>query len=305
MQGGEIYIYNTSVDNARFDTLRIDEEGKFYYGGSTEEVTPYIIVFPNALEQVVFIGPGEEIEYNAVSNDLNNYTSNGSEDNKLMNTFRQSISKNSYSDRQAKARKFINDNPKSPVSLYIFDTYFVQNAQTTYKELTDVQKMLTPFHKNSTYFMALEGRVKIMNELNVGDNFPNVKLANKNNVTSPIWSGASSNYTTVLCWATWITSSYEVLAKVREIARENPKNKMRVVAFSIDNEFERWSNMTQFDSISTIEHYIDTRAFSSKLVDQIGINTLPTYFIMDSNHKIIAKGSETKALDEDVKKLLK
>ena len=303
MQEGEIYIFNTSVDNARFDTLRIDG-GNFYYGGSTEEVTPYIIVFPNALEQVVFIGPGEEIEYEAVSNDLNNYSVKGSDENKLMNKFNQTVNNKSYSERQAEARRFISANPKSTVSLYIFDKYFVQNAQTTYKELNDVYKTLSPHHKDNTYFMALEGRVKAMKELNIGDSFPNVKFSNKKNVKSSIWSGSASDYTTVLCWATWISSSYEVLAKIREIARENPKNKMRVVAFSIDNEFERWSNMTQFDSISTIEHYIDTRAFSSQLINEIGINTLPTYFVIDSNHKIVAKGSESKALDQDVKKVL-
>lgn len=300
MQSGEIYIYNSSIDGARFDTLKV-EDGQFHYGGNVEETTPYILVFPNALEQVIFCGPGEEIEYEAVSSNLNSYVASGSEDNKLMNNLRSSLQNNSYSDRQMKIRQFITDNPKSIVSLYLFDRYFVQNAQTSYKELLDVRAILSPHHKDNTYFMQLSGYVNIMKELNVGDKFPDLTLTDRYKKTAKLWK-SSSDFTAFVCWASWINSSYELLYKMRDKSNLFSKSKMRVVALSLDNEFERWNNMVSYDSISPVEHYCDTRSFDSPILRKIGVNDVPTYFIIDKNHKIVAKGTKGNDLEEDIDK---
>ena len=88
MQAGELYIYNLSDDHARLDTLTI-QEGKFLYRGEADEVTPYMLVFPNGMEQVIFAGPGHDLTYEATANDLKNYVVNGSDENTLMNQFRQ------------------------------------------------------------------------------------------------------------------------------------------------------------------------------------------------------------------------
>lgn len=299
MESGEIYIYNTSADNARFDTLRI-ENGNFFYGGNAEQPTPYILVYPNALEQVIFIGPGDEIEYEATSNDLNNYKADGSKENKLMNTFRSDIQNVSYSDTQLKARKFITENTQSAVSLYIFDRYFVQNAQTSYKELTEILEILRPANEENIYFMTLAGKVKEMQSINVGDEIPDCKMKGKNS-SSSLWKG-SAPHTIVLCWATWLPGSYEFMTKIRQASRDYSKDKMRIVAFSIDAEYDRWSNMTQFDSVSTIEHYVDTRAFDSPSLKKLKVRSLPTYFIYDSKHKVVAKGMDANQMSKDIQK---
>lgn len=301
MSEGEVYIYNTSFDNARFDTLRLDG-GKFYYGGTSDYPTPYIIVFPNAYEQVVFIGPGEEIEYEAVSNDLNNYRVSGSDENKQMNEFRSTISNASYSDIQAAARRFINDNPQSAVSLYLCEQYFLKNPQTSYTELLDILDILRPRHTSNNYFLALDAKAKALKTLSEGDAFPDIKMPDKDNRQVRLWSKSTSPYTMFLCWATWIPTSYELLSVVRQQSRQVSKSQMRFVAFSIDNEYERWSNMVRYDSISPIEHYCDTRAFSSPVIHELGTTNIPTYFILDSKHRVVAKGNESTQLTDDIKK---
>lgn len=301
METGEIYIFNTLDDNARFDTLRI-ESGKFHYGGVAAEPTPYIILFPNALEQVVFIGPGDEVEYDAVSSALNNYKASGNEENKLMNQFRSDIQNASYSDTQAKARRFMSEHAESVVSLYLFERYFVHNAQTTYKELTEVLEMLRPVHKDQPYFMTLEAQVKAIKGLNIGDTFPDVKLPGVEGKKTALWSTNDSQLTLFLCWTTWITSSYEFMSKLRQASNDNTKSQLRIVAFSIDNEYDRWRNMTRFDSLTTIEHYCDPRAFDSKPFKQIGASEVPTYFLIDKKHKIVAKGTQASQLSEDLSK---
>lgn len=301
MESGEIYIYNTSMENARFDTLRL-ENGNFYYGGTVDEVTPYTLVYPNALEQVIFIGPGEEITYEAVSNDLNNYIAKGSDENNQMNAFRASVVNASYSDIQAAARRFLSEAPKSVVPLYIFERYFLTNSQTTYKELMELLDILRPEYKDETYFMALEAKAKSLKSIEPGDVFPDINMKDRRERNSNLWSSNSSTtYTMFLCWATWLPTSYEILAKVRQSARECPKGRMRYVAFSVDNEFDRWKNVTSFDSINSVEHYCDTRAFASPAIKSLGTSNIPTYYIIDnSNKKVIKKGTEPSSLASDL-----
>ena len=64
MPSGELYIYNQSRADAKFDTIYINN-GEFAYVGNSEELTPYTIIFANALEQVVFVKNGEIIHYRA------------------------------------------------------------------------------------------------------------------------------------------------------------------------------------------------------------------------------------------------
>lgn len=305
MQNGEIYIYNSSLDNARFDTVMV-KDGKFYYGGTIDEPTPYYIVYSNAVEQVVFIGPGEEISYEAVSNDLNNYTTSGSKENKLLTKFRSEIRNASYSDIQAKARKFISENAESYVALYVFEQYFMANGQTSYEELQKVMKMLAPVHADNTYFSYLSTIVKSMKSIEIDDKFPDVSMKTKSGKSVNLWSEnkGSSAYTLFVCWATWGPTSYELMAKVRMAEKENPKSKLRIVAYSIDNEYERWNNMTRFDSLTNIEHFCDTRAFDSPGVTATRTSIIPTYYLMDASHKVVAKGTEVSELEADVKKFV-
>lgn len=304
MQNGELYIYNSSLENARFDTVMV-KDGKFYYGGTADEPTPYYIIYPNALEQTVFLGPGEEISYEAVSNDLNNYVTSGSKENKLLTQFRQSIKNASYSDIQAKARKFISEEAKSNVALYLFEHYFVQNGQTSYDELVRVMNMLKPVHSENSYFTYLSAKVKSMKTVGIDDVFPEIAMKTKGDKSVKLWSGKnSSNYTLFLVWSTWIPTSYEIIAKVRQAEKDYPKSKLRLVAYSIDNEYDRWYNMTRYDSLTNIEHYCDTRAFDAPGINATRTSIIPTYYLMDSSHKVIAKGSEPNGLVEDIAKFV-
>ena len=128
MQAGELYIYNLNGDLARLDTINI-QEGKFRYRGETDQVTPYILLFPNGVEQVIFAGPGEDLEYEATANDLKNYVVNGSEENELMNKFREETYTMNPSLMTNTARTYIKDHPASPVAIYLFNQYFVQNEE--------------------------------------------------------------------------------------------------------------------------------------------------------------------------------
>ena len=116
LKSGELYIYNLSDRQGKVDTVLI-KNGEFKYKGNVSETTPYIIVFPNAMEQVIFVNGGEEITYKAAANDLKNYTAEGNEENKMMNEFRQNTAKMNPKQIRNEAEKTIQAHGESAVSL--------------------------------------------------------------------------------------------------------------------------------------------------------------------------------------------
>ena len=110
IQPGEVYIYNQADANACFDTLKV-KDGTFVYSGEATEPTPYILVFQNALEHVIFVDAGKTLDYSVSASDMKNYVVNGSDENKLLNEFREETKKMTAVKTKAVARKFIENHP--------------------------------------------------------------------------------------------------------------------------------------------------------------------------------------------------
>lgn len=305
MEGGELYIYNLSDNNARLDTLQV-KNGKFIYRGQAEETTPYILVFPNGVEQVIFVSPASDLKYEATANDLKNYVVNGSEENKLMNQFRQETYTLKPSKVISKAASYIKQNPTSPVAIYLLDQYFVQDEEVNEKELSQLLKLLRQQHPHNLYLLEVESKLKSASRSQVGMKLPNVTLLAKDKSKKNLWSPKKEkDYHLITFWATWMENGYDFLWKLRK-SNDNYKDggKLRIVAVSLDIERYRWEEATRPDTTSIIEHYCDGMSFESKAIKQLGIEVLPYYILTDKEHKVLEKGADIKQMEEKLKKHL-
>ncbi|MBQ9665517.1 MAG: DUF4369 domain-containing protein [Bacteroidaceae bacterium] len=303
MEGGELYIYNLSDDYPRLDTLKI-QEGKFLYRGLADEVVPFILVFPNGMEQVIFAGPGDDLRYEATANDLRNYVVNGSEENKLMNQFRQET----YTFRPSRvaetARTYIKMHPDSPVAIYLFDRYYVQDEEVSDKELAD---LLTPLKKafpHSHYLLDIDTKMKALQRIQVGKKLPDVTLTQKDKKTKKLWA-SERDYNLITFWATWMPNGFDYLWKLRK-SNDAYKDagRLRMVAISFDIERYRWEDAIRPDSTNHIEHYCDGLSFESKMAKTLGVDNLPSYILTDKEHKILEKGTDLEELAGTLKKYL-
>ena len=239
MQAGELYIYNLNSDLARLDTINI-QEGKFRYRGETDQVTPYILLFPNGVEQVIFAGPGEDLEYEATANDLKNYVVNGSEENELMNKFREETYTMNPSLMTNTARTYIKDHPASPVAIYLFNQYFVQNEEVSSAELSELLKVLKAKHPHHHQLLDIESKLKAAATRQIGKTLPDVTLTNKDRKSVKLWS-SSKDYTLIAFWATWMPNGSDFLWRMKNALGDYRENgKLRLVAISLDVERYRW-----------------------------------------------------------------
>lgn len=305
MQEGELYVYNVDDDEARFDTIVV-KDGRFQYKGQAKGTTPYMLVFPNGVEQVIFVEPGADLTYEATANDLKNYVVNGSDENKLMNEFRQDTYQMDAPRTTSAARSFIMEHPESQAALYLLDRFFIQEENVSNAELSKLLKAVKAQHRDDHYLYYIEHRVKQMEKCGVGKLVPDAVLRSQKDKNVKLWGEKlKSDCNLIAFWAVWSIDGYDMLWRLREYAgKYKDKGQLRIIAISLDVERYRWEDAIRQDSLSGIEHYCDGKAFESDVVKAMGIESVPSYIITDKKHKILDKGTDLNNLAKSIDKYL-
>lgn len=301
MQPGEIYIYSPQGNNARFDTLKV-KGGSFVYEGTADEPTPYVLVFQNGLEQVVFVDGGQTLEYSAAANDMKNYEVKGSDENKLLNEFRAETASMTQVKLKAAARAFIEGHPASPVSVYMLDKYFVQDAEIAYDEILQLAQLLRKHQKNNVFLISLETNIKILQSGETGKNIPKLKLTTKTGKELNLAS-LSKSHLLVGFWATWLTEAWDMMATLRRFSKEYSSS-LQVLAISLDTQQYKWEEYVRLDSL-TLDNVCDFKSWDSPTVQKFGVRELPFYVLCDRTGKILSKGHSVDDMKRDVEKTLK
>lgn len=302
MPTGQLLIYNLGDGTAGLDTIYI-ENGEFAYGGTVKELTPYILVFPNALEQVIFVGGGDDIRYTASANDLKNYRVDGNESNELMNRFRKDTEKMSGAEVKAKARQYISDNAASPVAVYLFERYFVHDDTTPLGTLKEIIKQLRTVNPDKGYVMSINNRIKQMEAGQVGKTVPDLQLKAKSKRDVSL-RDAGSGYTAVIYWASWMPDQYRFLSELSGLSRQFSGKGVRFITVSLDTEIYKWEDFIREDSV-VCEHCCDGQAWDSPAVARLGVTSVPTYLLVDNKHKIVARGEALGDLRKKLNGLVK
>ncbi len=297
LKEGELYIYNQTNGEERFDTIRV-REGEFIYRGNTKKMAQYTLVFPNAVEQAIFIDGGDDLTYEASAKDLRNYKVSGNKENELMNKFREETNKKNASQTRDIALTYINNNATSPVAIYLFDRYFVQDPEVKADELTTMLEQLKTANPQNLFLLNIEGKLTNANKGNIGSVLPDLLLPTKKKDTLDI-ATIKSDYTLIVCWASWCENAYELASNIRKV-RKAYKNEdsLCIISASADTEIFRWQDYTRQDSVG-IHNYCEGKAWDSPIIKELNITHLPAYIIADKDRKIIVRKE-----DNDLKDML-
>ncbi len=301
MQPGEIYIYNQSDAQARFDTLKV-KDGSFVYEGNATQPTPYVLVFQNGLEQVVFADGGQTLEYSASANDMKNYEVKGSDENTLLNEFRKETAKMTAIKTKAAARSFIEGHPASPVSVYMLDRYFVQDTDIDYDELMTLVKLLRKNMEDNIFLINLETDIGIIQNGMTGHKIPAVQMTTKTGKTVDLGKHTKP-FTLVGFWSTWVNEAWDFMSALRTYAT-GYSNEMQVVAVSLDNQIYKWEEFVRSDSL-TLDNVCDGKSWNSDYARKFGVRQLPFFVLADKTGKILVSGKTTDAMKKEVEKRVK
>ena len=306
LQGGELYIYNLDVHNARFDTIQV-KESSFIYNSECDRTSPFVLVYPNGTEHVIFVSPASAIEYEATASNLSNYKVKGTEENKLLNEFRDNIAKKNDEKVQDEARQFILSHKDSPVAVYLFQRYYLQNENMPEADIRSILKELRAVQPGDHDLMEAEGSLKTIANGRVGTKLPAITLTTKQGKKVEL-NKLQKKYTLIAFWASWMPNQWQFTDRLRNIARQEPRydapvrSDLQVVSVSLDTEIYKWEGFVNVDSM-IISHVCDGQAFDSPAVSKLGIRRLPAYVLADKEAKIVARGFSIDKMQEDIDKL--
>ncbi len=297
LKEGELFVYDQTNGEERFDTIRV-REGEFIYMGNAKKLTTYTLVFPNAVEQVIFVNGGDALTYEASAKDLRNYKVSGNEENELMNKFRQETKGMNPVQVRDIAQKYIKENIQSLVVIHLFDKYFVQDEQVPAEELRSLLELLSTTHPQNLFLLNIEGRLTNSGKGKIGSQLPSITFPTKKKDTIDI-AKIESDYTLIIYWATWCEGAYDIVDRIREVRKEyKSTDSLCIISASADTEIYRWQDYTREDSVG-IHNYCEGMAWDAPIIDSLDIKFLPAYVIANKEHKIISKKQ-----DDNLKDLL-
>lgn len=300
MKTGELYIYQQSDDNARFDTIQV-KDGTFRYAGEVSGTTPVFLFFPNALEQVIFVGGGQSIEYQAEANKLQDYTADGNEDNKLLNELRKNILGKDTKQTTTACAQFIRKNKHTAAAVYVFQRYFLQDENTPISQLKDLLSLLRKQQPNNRQLLADEGYVRQLQAGRPNSSMPKLKLHLAGNHTVDL-RHPDKDYMVLCFWATWMQNSWEYNTTIQDILQRYGQQ-ITVVNLSLDTQIFKWQEYIGTDTLTHL-HYCDGMSWDNKVVKALGVRNIPTYFIVDHQGIIRKRGTDLGTLQRNLSELL-
>ena len=305
MPAGQLYIYCLTPGQETFDTIYING-GKFTYSTSSPEVTPYMLVFPNALEQVIFAANGQEIDYQASTKDLRNYTVKGNRENKLMNQFRDETRDLSGVQIQEVARQFITQHPTSPVATYLLSRYFMQeNSGADVDECTQLIDQLVEAQPDNPFLRQAADAWQRANVAGtIGSKVPDGLTLKTRTQKQIDLSRTKAAHTVVVFWAAWMPQVYDFIDNFNDIIEQYGNDEqLQFLAVSLDTENYKWQERIRQDTIQC-EHSCDLKAWNSPVAAGLGITDVPSFVVIrGSDHTVVARGKTLGEMEKVVDKL--
>ena len=164
------------------------------------------------------------------------------------------------------------------VANYIGDTYLFKLAhETDNKELS---KALISYKNSSIGNAAMDFHITYQAE---------------GKPTNTSLNGLSgTDHYLLIFWSSTCGHCLDELPKVSAFISEHPKN-LKVVAFGLEEDKENWQKtipqFPDFIHVLGLEHWDNPVALA------YGVNSTPSYFILDKDKKIIAKPNDLEALE--------
>ena len=297
---GELYVY--SMDGSRkLDTIGVSR-GEFVYQASINEPTTLVVVFPNYSELPVFAEPGVTIKVKGDASHLKETEVKGTDTNKAMTDFRLKTSNMMPPQVLTEATKFINEQPSSPISIYLLNKYFIQTSDPDYSKIQNLVKTILAASPDNQQIAKISKQLEALQALKVGNRLPSF-FASGLNGESVSSSDLNAKVNVIALWASWNYESVNVQNLLARLKREHATD-LKVLGISIDGCVKDCRQIVERDSIkwSTV---CDGRMWEMPILQKIGLTYLPDNIVVDAQGKILARTLNYQELNKKIEELIK
>lgn len=229
---GEFYVYSPDGTINGLDTIKV-QAGRFSYEVACDRPMTLMIVFPNFTEQPVFAQPGKSVDLKGDASHLKEMTVKGTEDNELMNKFREMIHNAAPPEMKKCAQLFVEDHPESRVGAYLVDRYFIHDANPDTKTAVRLVDLMIEKQPDNGYLKRQKRQLTASFVATKGADILNVLGTTVDGKTIGRVQLTKAPVTVVCALATW---KYESMSQFRRLAAyaASQQGRVAVVGVSID-----------------------------------------------------------------------
>lgn len=301
MNQAEFYVYSPDGVINGIDTIRL-AGGRFTYEIPCTEEGTLMIVFPNFSEHPVFAESGASVSLSGDASHLKELSAEGTKDNKLISGFRLQTADASPDETRKLAQQFIENNPRSLAAVYLFQKYFIQEAEPDINEGTRLLDILRKSRSDNLNISRIETLFGMKKASTVGQALPNFTVTGTNGQTISR-SSLIGSYAVISTFSSWNYESQEQQRQLNRIARRS-QGRLRLLTVSLDASRSECQRVITRDTLSQ-PIVCDQLMFDCPLLTTFGLQTIPDNILTDKNGKIIAHGLNTEDLKKRLNELLK
>lgn len=170
------------------------------------------------------------------------------------------------------------------VANYISDSYLFKLARAI--ENKDLYTELMTYKNSAVGIVAMD--------------FPITYEDHGKTVTTSLHKIQGADHYLLIFWSSTCGHCLNELPKVRDFIDAHPKN-IKVIAFGLEDDKDNWEKtipqFPNFIQVLGLEHW------SNPVATAYGVDSTPTYFILDTDKKIISKPANLKALETELEGL--
>ena len=313
-----VYIVTSFGNETRVDTI-LSKNGKFEYVSSYDSVKPVIIYMEEKNVWItVWVRDGETVKIagnvnypeliEATGNEINNLLTEFKQDNREIIKERTSLEDNDPPKKLDLERtimtnvgNFIERHPASIASLVLMQDYLIENEKPDV--LGEYLSLIESPAREDPLFARLNAAYNRILQTSVGNPAPDFSVIDSKGDTLSLHSFkgaylllAFENSTCGAC-----KDDYPVLKK---IYADYSKKKLHLLSFIFDEDGELWKK--------TVDEYklkwpqvIDKYGLASPFLTLYNVNTIPHYYLIDKEGKIVASQASIHEIQQLLKENIK
>jgi len=313
-----IYVVTSFGNETKVDTI-LSKNGKFEYVSSYDSVKPVIIYMEEKSVWItVWVRDGETIKISGNVNYPELIEVTGNEINNLLTEFKQQNKeiikeRASWQDKDnfqkpdidqaimKNVGSFIKSHPASVASLVLMQDYLIDNEKTDI--LGEYLSLIESPAKEDPLFNRLNATYDRLVQTSVGNLAPDFSVVNTKGDTLTLQSFkgaylllAFENSTCGAC-----KEDYPFLNK---IYTDYNKKKIQLLSFVFDEDYNLWEKVSEEYNIKWSQ-VIDKYGLASPLLTLYNVNTIPDYYLIDKEGKIVSSHVSVTEIQQLLKESIK
>lgn len=297
---GEFFIYN--IDLGRKDTIGV-RDGRFVYDVALADTAVLTLLFPNYSELPVFARPGTVVTMKGDVSHLREVEVSGTSENELMTAFRLRTNDMMPPQVLEEAKKFIANNPESPVSHYLLRRYVLLSSQEPdYPEAHRLCQLMLEHQAANVQLVHLEQQLRKLLSLRTTGQLPHFEAIDEEGHPVTIQQ-LTSQANIIYVWGMWDYTSQSTMRQLNALKKEHG-SKLSIVTISLDASPADHASLLKSDSICW-PNICDSLLWKSPLLEKLGIATMPASIVIDQDGYIVARNLDYNGMKEKVEELLK